>query len=62
MASFKTAARADSAGMLSLILLMVVFGYGKKLETGQSNSFKSSLSKAEIDALVKHVHQLAKTK
>jgi hypothetical protein len=62
MASFKTAARADSAGMLSLILLMVVFGYGKKLETGQSNSFKSSLSKDEIDALVKHVHQLAKTK
>ena len=48
--------------MLSLILLIVVFGYGKKLETGQSNSFKSSLSKDEIDALVKHVHQLAKTK
>jgi hypothetical protein len=47
MASFKTAARADSTGMLSLILLMVVFGYGKKLETGQSNSFKSSLSKDE---------------
>jgi hypothetical protein len=34
MTSFDTAARADSAGiMLPLILLMVVFGCGKKLET-----------------------------
>jgi hypothetical protein len=38
MASFETAARADSAGiLLPLILLMVVFGCGKKLETQEPN-------------------------